>query len=71
MKISRGQHIAFEDVFCGDMFFYEGNYYIKLANTVYDGAHEECNCVLLSSGEVNYIKTNEMVVSVNGEVKIY
>ena len=41
MKISKNEHnnITFEDVICGDVFFYEGDYYIKLDNILFDSNH--------------------------------
>jgi len=73
MKISKNElnYTAFENVVCGNVFYYKGAYYIKLAHLLYDSYQDYYNCVLLSDGDVSYIKENEMVALVNGEFKVY
>jgi hypothetical protein len=73
MKISKNEpnNITFEDVNCGDVFFYEGDYYIKLDDILFDRDHNDYNCVYLSDGITAYIEENEIVELVNGEFKIY
>ena len=73
MKISKTEpdNIIFSDVNCGDVFLYEGDYYIKLDDILYDSNHNGHNSVFLSDGIATYIEENETVELVNGEFKIY
>ena len=73
MKISKNEpnNITFTDVNCGDVFLYEGDYYIKMDAVLYDSNHSGYNCVYISDGIATYIEENEIVELVNGEFKVY
>ena len=74
MKISKSEpnYVFFENVKCGDVFLYEGNYYIKLADVLYSvDDRNGYNCVMMSDGDVNYVEEGERVELINGEFKIY
>lgn len=73
MKISKNEpnNITFTDVNSGDVFLYEGDYYIKMDAVLYDSNRNGYNCIYLSDGIVTYIEEDGRVVLVNGEFKVY
>ena len=71
MKIVRKDNekftIRFEDVGCGEIFEYDGIYWMK----VYDGLKDEYYAVCIDSGEINNeFEDSDMCRVVNAELHI-
>ena len=73
MKINKSEPncVFFEDVKSGDVFLYEGDYYIKFEDSLYDDNHNCYNCAYISDGIASYVAKGECVELVNGEFKFY